>query len=88
MPVTRQATISHVLVALHFNMIAQEAKATIRTLIDGVKYGEDVDYTAAGAEFASLLASPAVAGETLADQVTNGAYAYLIGKGQIAGEIS
>lgn len=88
MPVTRTAVIAHVVIKLEFDMIASEAKATIRRLIDGEQDGEDTPFTAAGADFAALLSMPGVQGMTLADQITNGAYAYLISKGQIAGEIS
>lgn len=87
MPITKAVTRTSVLVELSFDMASGIATAVIKHTLDGQEPSV-VRYTVDGAKFAQMLATPGVAGQSLADQVTNAVYQYLIGAGLVTGDIS
>jgi hypothetical protein len=87
MPITKSVTRSSVLVNLSFDMVSGVGMAVMRHTVDGEAAREQT-YAVEGAAFAALLTTPGTASLTLADQVTNAVYAYLISSGLVEGVIS
>jgi hypothetical protein len=87
MPITKSVTRSDVLIYLAFDMLSGVGKATIRRTVDG-EAPRDETYSVDGAQFAALLSTPGAANVSLADQVTNAVYQYLVTSGLVEGDIS
>lgn len=82
MPITKQSTVSHVLIGLHIDMLSGEGRAVVRRYVDGEEAG-DREFLVGGAQFAALLQK-----DSLGDKVTDAVYAYLASSGLVEGTIS
>jgi hypothetical protein len=87
MPVTKQSTSSYSLVKIGVDMQSGQMWCYFTRATDGVVDG-GVEMTLEGPDMASVLATQAVAGQPLGDEITDAVYRMAISKGVIAGVIS
>lgn len=84
MPITKSVDRVSTLVKLSFDMESGVGTAIMRHVITG-EATRDQSYAVEGAAFATLLGTPGTANQSLADQVTNAVYEYLITSGMVEG---
>lgn len=87
MPVTKQSTASYTLVRIGADMTAMQMWCYFERMTDGNVDG-GVEMVISGADMAAVLATQAVAGQPLGDEITDAVYRMAISKGIISGTIS
>ena len=87
MPITKQTTVSHVLMKLSVDMATMSTLCYFHRFVDGEVDG-GFEMPISGPDMAELLSTPAKDGQPIGGEVTNAIYQYAVSKGLIVGEIS
>lgn len=86
MPITRNVTLSSVLVTFTLDVPSMTAHCLFQNYMDGNAAGT-AEFSVSGAELAEIMATPAMTGKSRADDITEAIYAYAVSKGLITGSI-
>lgn len=86
MPITRNVTLSSVLVTFTLDVPSMTARCLFQNFIDG-NAGSTSEFTVSGADLGAIMAATPVPGKSRADDITEAVYGYAVSKGYIVGEI-
>lgn len=87
MPVSKQSQVAFAIAKIEVDMLQMAMSVSFVRTLDGVIDG-GVQLSIAGDELATLLSTPANAGQALASEITVALYTFAIAKGVITGAIS